>query len=121
MAGMRRVYLLALVLLAGCGGSGGSVSLFIGQWSGFWQGPSATGTMDPLIDANGNFTGGANHDQTFEHGFVAGTINLNNGAFSITFDFPTGPPDHHDGVAHINTQGELVGNGPGFVFVLERQ
>jgi hypothetical protein len=122
MKGIRRsparaaVLLSSVVLLAatiGCGGGGPSrlsaTSPFVGQWAGQWAGSDGNyGMITTAVDARGKMTVSLNEVDTGTHGAGEGVI-LQNGRFTINYQFETGPPMNGTGTLTANTSGGLTG------------
>jgi hypothetical protein len=122
MKGIRRSPARAAVLLSsavalavtiGCGGGGPSslsaTSPFVGRWTGQWAGSDGNyGMFTAAVDARGKMTVSLNEVDTGTHGAGEGVI-LQNGQFSIDYQFETGPPMNGTGTLTTSTSGGLTG------------
>lgn len=111
---MRKFGILALVisglLLAGCGGNGGSsTSLedFIGIWTGTWEAPdfSTTGTVNLTVADDGTVSGTSTTDGFSGTGTITGTID-DDGEVTATLDWPGIPETTATGV--LTTSGSQL-------------
>lgn len=104
---------MALWMLAGCGGGSSTPSPFAGTWSGTFTSPAngnisaQNGTVQVTIATNGATTGIVDNLTTNANATVSGSI-ANTGTANFTYTYP-GATYTASGTVAINGQGQLTG------------
>jgi hypothetical protein len=104
---------LALVVLAGCGGgnggSGSGPSPFGGTWSGTWSDATQSGTLKVTVTEDGGMTGSIVNDTLGLNGTVSGTVQ-NNGDVTSTYLYPGQVVVQANGNVTLQPNGHWMGS-----------